>query len=485
MTTSGRDEASAGVNSTDAKVKPVLSDAVSADGAVESSNSTEQPAAQLVVDNVVHVAPGDKKKLKKAATPAAVPAVDPDAPPPPPTWRSRIMRTGSGQIRKTFANCLAALRLHPDWVDSLCYDAFATTIILTKAPPWETQSDPPQPYRARPWTDYDNLRLTEWMQRLGIEIGKAIVADAVFTVAKEKEYHPVRDYLQALKWDGTARLDGWLPSYLRTPDRPYERMVGPKWLISAVARTMQPGCKADCVLILMGTQGQRKSTVLETLIGKMWFTDEIGALAGNKDTQIAMAGKLLVEFSDLEGFHGRTADELKAFLSRTTDRYRAPFARYAEDHPRQVIFAGTTNQQTPLRDFTGNRRFWPVKTGDADVEGIKRDRDQIWAEAVERYRTGTKWWLESKAEAALADNVANEAQEQDPWTDSIVMALVGGQEVRVSELLEETLKIPMQQINRGHQIRVSAILTTIGWERVQKRNGQERYWCYVPKAQST
>ena len=180
----------------------------------------------------------------------------------------------------------------------------------------------------------------------------------------------------------TKRLDTWLYKYLGAADELYERTVGAKWVMSAVARVMQPGCKADCVLMLIGEQGQGKSTALEALAGKEWFTDQIGSVNGGKETSINMAGKLVVEFSDLESFHGRTADELKAFLSRTTDRYRAVFGRYSADYPRQVVFAGTTNQHTPLKDFTGNRRFWPVKTGTANIPALIRDRDQTLGRGV-------------------------------------------------------------------------------------------------------
>ena len=242
-------------------------------------------------------------------------------------WANRLMRAGGkgAAPKKTFFNASVAVKYAPEWKNKLRYNSFSNTILVEAPLPWDAMKAG-ETFQSRQWNDHDNLKLTEWLQKNHIEVGKAIASDAVMMVAREREYHPVREYFASLKWDGKERLTNWLRDYLGAPDSDYERMVGPKWVISAVARIMKPGCKADCVLMFIGEQGQGKSTALERLIGKDWFTDEI-RITGGKDTPITMAGKLLVEFSDLEGFHGRTAEELKAFLSRTTDRYRGVFGR--------------------------------------------------------------------------------------------------------------------------------------------------------------
>lgn len=386
--------------------------------------------------------------------------------------------------KPTFANAVIAVRYALEWRDRLRYNSFSSTILVEKPLPWDGDGV----FQSRQWNDHDNLKLTDWLQgkKIGIEVGKVIASDAVMMIAREREYHPVREYFSSLKWDGVKRLETWLRDYMGAPDNPYERMVGPKWIISGVARIMRPGCKADCVLMFIGDQGQGKSTALEALIGKDWFTDEI-RITGGKDTAIQMAGKMLVEFSDLEGFHGRTAEELKAFLSRTTDRYRGVFGRYAEDHPRQGIFAGTTNQRTPLRDFTGNRRFWPVSTGVANVIGLRADRNQLWAEAIHEFNSGKAWWLETPEERALADSMAEESRETDEWQGLVEDYIAGEYAVRTVDILTNAVEIPIAKITRSDQMRVAGILHVLKWQRVRKNIKGTRVWMYerlheLPKA---
>src|SRR5581483_7104435 len=191
---------------------------------------------------------------------------------------------------------------------------------------------------------------------------------AVQTAARDRPIHPVKAYLHALLWDGVQRVDTWLSAYLGAEDTEYARAVGSRWLISAVARIYRPGVKADCCLILEGPQGIKKSTALRTLAGE-YFTDELADL-GSKDAALQIRGVWIVEISELDSLARSEIASIKAFMSRTADRFRPPFGKRVVECPRQCVFAGTVNHTEYLRDETGARRFWPVLCGTIDIEAL-------------------------------------------------------------------------------------------------------------------
>ena len=243
-------------------------------------------------------------------------------------------------------------------------------------------------------------------------------------VARDIMHHPVRERLNGLKWDGTARLDSWLTDYLgvepatgydaeKSQAHRYTSEVGLRWLISAVARVYQPGCKADHCLILEGPQGVGKSTAAATLaLEDAWFADEIADL-GTKDSAQDLRGKWIIELGELSALKRGEIERVKAFMSRKVDHYRPSYGRRSQDFPRQCVFIGITNADAYLGDETGGRRFWPVKVGKIDLEKLKADREQLWAEAVAAYRAGEKWWLD-KATEALARERAGRAPDRRP-----------------------------------------------------------------------
>ena len=204
----------------------------------------------------------------------------------------------------------------------------------------------------------------------------------------------MRDYFGGLVWDGTSRLDQWLVTYFHAEPTEYVLAVGPRWLISSVARIYQPGCQADHVLILEGPQGKQKSQALRTLPNdEFWFTDRLSHI-GSKDAAIEIAGIQIVELAEMDALTKAASSTSKSFLTRRHDRFRPPWGKHPITLPRQCIFAATINPPAGgyLKDPTGARRFWPVSChGMIDRDGIERDRDQLWAEAVARYRAGAKW----------------------------------------------------------------------------------------------
>jgi predicted P-loop ATPase len=230
------------------------------------------------------------------------------------------------------------------------------------------------------------------MQHKGIIAAKAVVGKAIQTVARDRPFHPIREYFERLKWDGRPRIDTWLPTYLGAAISDYHHAVGAKFLIGAVARVFQPGCKNDCCLVLEGPQGIMKSTALKVLADP-WFTDEIADL-GSKDSSMQVHGVLLVEIAELDAMQKSEVSRIKAFMSRPVDRYRPPYAKYLVEAPRESVFAGSVNPGVKyLKDETGARRFWPVQCGLVDIQKLGRDKDLLWAEAVVRLKAGDAWYV--------------------------------------------------------------------------------------------
>ncbi|MBX9751424.1 MAG: toprim domain-containing protein, partial [Roseococcus sp.] len=297
-------------------------------------------------------------------------------------WRKDLLLNDEGEPRPVLANAITALRAAPEWQDVLWHDAFATTTVARKPPPWIGRA---AEWIDTPWADRDDALVANWLQHQDIMVPMSIAGQAVEVVARDRLFHPVRDHLDALAWDGTPRLDSWLLRYLGAEDTPYHRAIGPRWMISAVARIYIPGCKADCALILEGPQGIRKSSALMA-IAKPWFADRLSDLS-SKDAAMETRGVWVIEIAELDTMGRAEVSTIKAFMSRTQDRFRPPYGKRLVDLPRQCVFAGSVNPEGGyLKDPTGGRRFWPVVCGNIDIPALEQDRDQLWAEARDRFR---------------------------------------------------------------------------------------------------
>lgn len=377
-----------------------------------------------------------------------------------------LLLTTEGAVRCCTANAIAMMDVLP-----LKHNSFACRAFLTEESPWGTAGN---------WTDYDDVKAAEWCQREGLYVEKNITADAAEAVARAREhFHPVVEYLKALKWDGTPRLDNWLHDYIGVPDAPYSRAVAAKWMLSAVKRVMEPGCQADYTLVLEGGQGKRKSTALRTLCGSEWFTDDLTEI-GTKDSAMQLQGKWFVEVSELDAFHRAEMTTIKSWLVRREDHFRPPYGRRTEDYPRQNVFAATTNKTDWGQDDTGLRRFWPVRVGKLNIDGIAVARDQLWAEAFFRYGEGEASFLSDVMEEKAAVE-QGERQEQDPWHE-LVTEWVERQygRIYVQEIMQHCLKIAEKDWNKGHKTRVARILRLEGCVEHRSRRNDEgkrtEYW---------
>jgi predicted P-loop ATPase len=396
---------------------------------------------------------GSKRRRKRPAPPRNAPE-----------WFDRLQFNMRGEPYANLANAITALEAAPEFAGALAFDEFAMKPWLARRPPWESE-----PWAPREWSDVDDICAADWLQRCGLNVAPFTVGQAVQKIAYDNRFHPVRDYLDGLTWDEEPRLYLLLPAYFGADDTPYSRAVGAMALISAVARIRKPGCQADHVLILEGKQGSKKSTGLR-ILGGPWFTDEMADF-GSKDAAMQVRGVLIIEVSELDALQRGSTSKLKAFISRRVDRFRPPYGARLTDSPRQCIFIGTTNEACYLTDDTGNRRFWPVRTGVIDTEALERDRDQLWAEAQARYRKGDRWWLSGKL-LAEAREQQEDRREDDAFTPLVEMYLTGlppGADTSVTEVLTLGLNRQKAQWTRAEETRIGKILWQLGWSSYRPR----------------
>jgi predicted P-loop ATPase len=384
-------------------------------------------------------------------------------------WRSRLIVTTDGKPRPLLANAIVALRHSPEFQGVLGFNAFSLGVAILKPTPWGDKA-------GTAWTDQQDRLTADLLQHQGILVGVEIAGQAVQTVAHDREFHPVRDYLDSLKWDGTKRADHWLSLYLGVEHSEYASAVGACWLKSGVARIEKPGSKADCTLITESPQGAGKSRAYKVLGGE-FFADEIAEL-GSKDAALQTRGVWIIEIAELDSMSRVEVGRVKAFMSRSMDRFRPPYGARLVESPRQCIFAGSVNHSAYLRVETGARRFWPVQCGRIDLDALARDRDQLWAEARDRFRNSEPWWLDTAALNVAANEEQAARYEGDPW-DALISEFVEGRtSVTGAELLALCIKKPEAQWTQPDMNRVSRSLRALGWERYQQRDGRKREWRY-------
>jgi predicted P-loop ATPase len=425
--------------------------------------------------------PPEEEKTEGAA--AAKPSGGEDR-----SWRKKLIVNKQGKACPLLANALTPLRGAAGWQDVLAYSEFDAGIYVRKTPPIGPVSGE--------WSDQEDRLTVEWLQHRGIHVGLDVTGQAIQTCAREHSFHPVRDHLSSLKpWDRVKRLDTWLLKYACVAADPddseddqhkfltYCKAVARRWMISAVARIFKPGCKADHILILEEPQGIGKSTTAK-ILGGDWYCDELPEI-GSKDASLQVRGTWILELSELDVLSRAEAGRIKSFISRSTDKYRPPYARRPAEFPRQCIFIGTTNSGSYLKDETGGRRFWPVKcAGNIQLDKLAEVRDQLWAEAVVAFKAGEAWYLESSELVQQAQQEQAERYEGDAWDPLILewaadRLIAGADSVSVAEALEMCLSKKRDTWVRSDEMRVGRCLTSAKWERYRDRK-KNMEWRYRP-----
>jgi len=354
---------------------------------------------------------------------------------------------------------------------TVSYDSFARRLLIA-GPEGAVQRHLGDDEMARLY-----LRVDE---RFGFRPSREFFWMVVTNEARANSFHPVRDYLAGLVWDGKPRLDRWLVTYAGAKDCAYMHAVGSKCLIAAVRRARHPGCKFDEMVVFESPQGLEKSTALATLAVKdEWFTDSLPLNADDKQVIEALSGRWIIEAAELKGLRKGDVEHLKAFLSRQIDRARMSYDRIVTEAPRQCVIFGTTNSDAYLRDSTGNRRFWPVEVARFNVEALRQDRDQLWAESAHREAKGESIRLDPALYGA-----ASEEQERrvidDPWVPVIEKGL--GAHATGKILASEAwdiVDVRPGMRTQDHNERLGAAMRKLGWERKKARFDGKVQWGYA------
>lgn len=399
-------------------------------------------------------------------------------------WRLTLVRNKDGKPIATLHN-VATIMEHDDRLAGLLQmDEFANKVVFSREPPFGGGM--------REISDAEVAELAAWFghpDTYGLNVATGLMHEVVGMVAARNTFHPVRDYLNALQWDGEARIPTMLRDYFGVTLDDYSRQVALNFMISAAARVMHPGCKCDLMLILEGAQGAGKSTAIEVLCGRDWFA-EATEPPESKDFYQILQGRWILEIAEMQSFSKAQVSRVKAAVSTPVDVYRPSYGRMARAFPRQSIFVGSTNEDEYLRDPTGARRFMPVRVGGVDLDLLRDDRDQLWAEAVTRLHRGECYW----DLPAQAEDEREQRYMQDSWTDPVLdwldgrgedypagMVMIQGRypaTVNIDQVLTYALRLDKSRQTRQEQMRLGAIIKRLGWTKVRKRVDGRQRWFY-------
>jgi putative DNA primase/helicase len=327
--------------------------------------------------------------------------------------------------------------------------------------------------KAGDWTDIDSIRAACWLSdKHGIDLSSSAIFEAIQAAAAKNRVHPVRDWLEGLRWDAKPRAATWLVDVFGCDNTPYVRAVGTAWLIACVARILRPGCKVDTVPILEGEQGIGKSSALRALVGDDWFLELSISDVSSTDAMQVLRRKWVAEMPELDGWSRAETSHLKGYVSRQTDTYRPSYGRGARDFPRQCTFIGTTNAKEYLKDETGNRRFWPVACRRGDVELVRAIREQLWAEAVARFQGREPWHITDPALLAVFTEEQDARYRSDPWEQLVSAWLEKPADppwphrkihgVTTADVLRGALGIDSGKITQVDSNRMGAVLRRLG-----------------------
>jgi len=412
-------------------------------------------------------------------------------------WKSCLIRGKGDRIEGSLFNLMAILENDPNFTALFWLNQSSNQVLLSRDAPWKggTRDE---------FTDTDACELAAWLQdggRYQMAVSDEVVLKAVIAVARRHGRHPIRDYLNGLKWDGTPRVERMLVDVFGAEGTAYNLGASVCFMVSAVSRILwvdpkQPymGSKVDFMLVVEGAQGKRKSTALQTLFGGNWYI-ETHESPSSKDFYVVIQGVWCVEIAEMDSFSKADVTSVKAAITRRKDTFRAPYERTSRNYRRECVLSGTTNENEYLRDATGGRRFLPVRVQDSatiNIERLGAERDQLWAEAVQLFRDGFKWWeLPGEAEDQQESRYLG-----DSWEDRVARWLagkdtsdnayptritvgVGIDYVTTDELLEYAVKLDRARHDRQAQMRTANAMKRLGWrqQRVLTEFGhRERQW---------
>ncbi len=380
-----------------------------------------------------------------------------------------IAMTAGGAPIFNFDNALRVIEEFETFKELVWYDDFHHKLFTQ----WKTG-------KTREWQDIDGLNLLMFMQRqLGLtKMSDDMVTKAVQVYAHKRMRNEPRDWMNSLEWDGVDRIEHFFVDCLGSDDNEYVRAVSKNFWIGMAARVLQPGCQLDNMVILEGAQGAGKTNALRA-IGGLWYTEAKESVQSN-DFFMALHGKILVEIAELDSFGKAEITRIKQVITSSTDRFRAPYARTAQDHKRMSVFVGTTNEDAYLRDVTGGRRFWPIKCGVINLDAILTMRTQLFAEAVALFKRGETWYKMP----AMTAQVQESRRQSDEWEPLIEDWLDGKRGVLIADIAFGCLKMDASKLDLMTQRRIGNIMRVLKWEKRAARVGYKsvKAW-YPPKSE--
>jgi predicted P-loop ATPase len=404
--------------------------------------------------------------------------------PPELAWTQFLQMSKDGNIKPTRENVAAALRNDAAFAGAVKYNLFSNRVDVLRDLPWRPRGVGKA--KMSEWVDFDSLHLGDYLCKTHFfpSAGSATLHEAVGLAASVNSYHPVRDGLERIQWDGTARLNDWLiravcasPDTLDPKMREYISLVGRFFIMGAVARVTDPGCKFDYCFVLKGDQGAGKSTLFSVL-GGAYFSDNKFKLDDAANMGLALAGRWFVEFAELASLNRSEVNDVKSCITQQVDRYRPPFGKVVTDHPRQCVFCGSTNDDTPLRDPTGARRFWVVEVTKPliDNDYVRSVRLQLFAEALVAVKSGERHYPSYEQESVLFKPEQERHTRSSPIYEQLLH--LAGNEVGdwASKSEWTTAEIGMKLTSKGVdavtptlQQEIGSAMRRMGWSVQQKR----------------
>ena len=418
-----------------------------------------------------------------------------------PRWLSWFYDKEKGRWNVSRKTVIAALESAPELQGVVAYDELRNTVVCRRAFPWPYSK--PGEIRGA-----DALLLGKWLtDTWGLpSISKASLDEGIQTVAHSQRYHPVREWLGGIVWDKKPRIDRWLmhalgetPATVPAALAEYLGLVGRYWVMGMVWRVMEPGCKFDYCPVLEGSGGLRKSTLVEVLAGSEYYSDTPFEVGRGKEGPEQVQGCWLYEIAELTHFSKAEVGAIKAFISSKVDRYRVAYGSTVEAFPRQCVLVGTTNEDTYLRDRTGNRRFWPVPVrNQINTEFVAKYREQLLAEAYELYLQGASYTPSADEEKRLFHPM-QESRLVETAVESELLAVLTRKPVAAATgplgfvhceatfvtiaQLVQALGMDAAKAPPGLQGQITAWLKHEGWERVKRQVNGVRAWGFTRPAE--
>lgn len=393
-----------------------------------------------------------------------------------------------GGLKKTLRNAVNVLEDDPKIKGSLRFNYFANNISIFGRPVWAQSGDCLYSKgNVFPWVDAEAIGLKHYFSSKSFEVSTELWHEAALIAAKRYSFHPLREKLSGLLWDGEARVDSWLTQYCGAVPSKYAQIVGRKWLLGCVHRAFNPGCKMDYMLVLEGPQGPGKSKMCAELA--MGFGGTVNMDAKAADIVQGMQGLWIIEMAEMAAYSKAAVADMKRFITEQKDRVRMAYARNTEDYPRQCAFIGTINPDECgyLKD-NQNRRYWPVTVGQMDIERMRAEVEQLWAEVVVLFNQGEACYIEDRDLEAEVQGEIDKRKIQDSWSEAVIrfLSMPRGDdfsdevnEWSIIDIYTGAIGGSIQQFTNFHRDRIVSIMLSLGWKKQEIMQGKTQIIKFV------